>query len=39
VITRVIKYDLYAELKPQVKVSDEFTNIYNTHVLLIMDNW
>jgi len=36
----VIRYDLYTELKPQVKGSHEFTNIYNTHnVLLIMDNW
>ena len=37
VVTRV-RYDLYMELKPQVKVSHEFTNIYNTHnVILIMD--
>ena len=39
VITRV-RYYLYTELKPQVEVSHEFTNIYNAHnVLLIMDNW
>jgi len=37
VITRM-RYDLYTELKPQVKVSHEFTSIYNTHnVILIMD--
>jgi len=34
VITRV-RYDRYTELKPQVKVSHEFTNIYNTHNVLL----
>jgi len=38
----MVGFDLYTELKPQVKVSYEFIKIYNTcthNVLLIMDNW